>query len=136
MWSFPYLNRPERGQWFTTQQSTVMCYECVRVPLLLKHACVFGKLRSFPCRKSHDFSWVKKYCSCTAHLLRATEGPGLKPKVAVCWATSFHPRSHISSFEMLRKSSQFLFSNVYLKQRDWIQTKVTLILEASQASNS
>lgn len=33
MWSFPYLNRPARGQWFTTQQAMVVAWWCVCVCL-------------------------------------------------------------------------------------------------------
>lgn len=58
MWSFPYLNRPGRGQLFTTQPAMVVSWHCVSV-----YVCVcmlvcfaFAKLRTFLCGTSHCFS--------------------------------------------------------------------------------
>lgn len=97
MWSFPYLNRPVRGQWFTTQQAMVVGWCCVCACLVCVF--VFGKLRIFLCRTSHYFSWVKKYSYCKAHLLRATRRTQWETKWSclLCCSPPTHPHFDLST---------------------------------------
>lgn len=84
MWSFPYLNRPAREQWFATQHMVVSwCYVCICMCVCICVWCAFAKLRVSLCGTSHYFSRVKKCSLRAAHLLRATEGPGENPNEAV-----------------------------------------------------
>ncbi len=100
---------------------------CMCMCVCLVRVCVFGKLRIFLCRTSHYFSRVKKYSSCTAHLLRATEGPGEKPNEAVCSAAAPHPLTHFQ-LSTVDKLPHCLYPNP-IHTRKWQQIQMRLTLQ-------
>lgn len=118
MWSFPYLNRPARGQRFTAQQAAVVdrCSACVCARVCLVSACFcVWQTQGFSCVTRHiTFPWVKKYSPCSAHLL----GAGEKSKWGWLAQPPLSADSHMSNFQPSNKVTLcFIFSpcNPHLK---------------------